>query len=123
MSYLDQETKVNLLAGCFSKFEYKPHVNIQRYDNFKYMFVDTLELRDVIKYNGHLLVAVMAEQLRDYIKENMVYNDNWPSYYIKLFKGNSPDSFKIVVKYNQIIGSRFIGEYPIDDLLQLIKKA
>ena len=87
------------------------------------MYIDILELRDVIGYNGQLLVAVLATSLKDYIRENMIYNDNWSSYYIKLFKGNSPDSFKIVVKYNQIIGSRFIGEYPIDDLLQLIKKA
>lgn len=122
MSYLDQETKVNLLAGCFSKLEYKPHIGLQQYNNYKYMYIDVLELRDVIGYNGQLLVAVLSEPLKNYIKENMIYNDNWPSYYIKLFKGNSPDSFKIVVKYNQIIGSRFIGEYQINDLLQLIKK-
>lgn len=122
MIYFDQETKVNLLAGCFSKLEYKPHIHIQQYNNFKYMYVDVLELRDVIDYNGQLLVAELATPLKNYIRENMIYNDNWPSYYIKLFKGNSPDSFKIVVKYNQIIGSRFIGEYPINDLLQLIKK-
>jgi hypothetical protein len=120
MSYLDQETKVNLLAGCFSSLEYKPHVYVQQYDTFKYMYIDILELRDTIEYNGQLLVAVLGEQLKDYIKENMIYNNNWPSYYIKLYKGNSPDSFKIVVKYNQIIGSRFIGEYPINELLQLI---
>lgn len=120
--YIDQETKVNLLSGCFSKLEYKLHTHIQQYDNFKYMYVDVLELRDVIGYNGQLLVAVIAEPLKDYIRSNMIYNDNWPNYYIKLFKGNSPDSFKIAVKYSQIIGSRFIGEYSINDLLQLIKK-
>lgn len=86
------------------------------------MYIDILELRDVIGYNGQLLVAVLASPLKDYIRQNMIYNNNWPSYYIKLFKGNSPDSFKIVVKYNQIIGSRFIGEYPINELLQLTKK-
>lgn len=123
MSYLDREAKVNSLAGCFSKLEYKPHVHLKQYDDFKYMYIDTLELGDVIKYNGQLLVAVLAKELKDYIKENMIYNDNWSMYYIKLFKGNSPDSFKIIVKYNQIIGSRFIGEYSIDDLLQLIEKA
>lgn len=123
MSYLDQKTKVNLLAGCFSKLEYKPHTHVQQYDNYKYMYIDILELRDVIDYNGQLLVAILADPLKDYIKENMIYNDHWSSYYIKLFKGNTPDSFKIVVKYNQIIGSRFIGEYSINDLLQLIKKA
>lgn len=123
MSYLDKETKINWLSGCFSKLEYKPHINLQQYDNFEYMYIDILELRDVIKYNGQLLVAVLATPLKDYIRENMIYNDNWSSYYIKLFKGSSPDSFKIVVKYNHIIGSRFIGEYTIDDLLQLIKKA
>lgn len=122
MSYLDQETKVNLLVGCFSKLEYKQHIHMQQYDNFKYIYVDMLELRDVIEYNGKMLVAVLAEPIKDYIRQNMIYNDNWPSYYIKLFKGNSPDSFKIVVKYNQIIGSRFIGEYPINELLQLIEE-
>lgn len=122
MSYLYQETKINLLSDCFSKLEYKQHIHVKQYDNYKYMYIDILELRDVIEYNSNLLVAVLSDTLKDYIKENMVYNDNWPRYYIKLFKGNSPDSFKIVVKYNQIIGSRFIGEYPIDDLLQLIKK-
>lgn len=123
MSYLDQETKVNLLSSCFSKLEYKPHTYLQQYDDSKYIYVDILELRDVIGYNGQLLFAMLANPLKDYIKKNMIYNDNWSSYYIKLFKGNSPDSFKIVVKYNHIIGCRFIGEYPIDDLLQLIKKA
>lgn len=121
MSYLDQETKINLI-DCFSKLEYKQYINVKQYDNYKYMYVDILELRDVIEYNGHLLVAVVAEPLKDYIKENMIYNDHWPSYYIKLFKGNMSDSFKIVVKYNQIIGSRFIGEYPINELLQSIEK-
>ena len=86
------------------------------------MYIDILELRDVINYNGQLLVVVLAEPLKNYIKENMIYNDNWSNYYIKLLKGNSPDSFKIVVKYSQIIGSRFIGEYPINELLQLIEK-
>lgn len=122
MVYLDQETKVDLLVGCFSKLEYKQHIHIKQYDTFKYMYIDTLELRDVIDYNGQLLVAVLAEPLKNYIKENMIYDDNWPSYYIKLFKGNEPDSFKIVVKYNQIIGSRFIGEYSINDLLHLVAK-
>lgn len=123
MFHLDQETKINLLSGCFSKLEYKPHIHIQQYDNHEYMYIDVLELRDVIGYNGQLLVAMLSEPLKNYIKENMVYNDNWPNYYIKLFKGNSPDSFRIFAKYSQIIGSRFVGEYPINELLQLIKKA
>ena len=123
MSYFDQETKISILSGCFSELKYVPHVNVKQYDNFKYMYVDILELRDVIRYNGQLLVAVLADQIKNYIKESMFYSDHWSSYCIKLYKGSSPDSFKIAVKYNQIIGSRFIGEYPINNLLQLIEKA
>ena len=122
MSYFDQETKISILSDCFSSLEYKPYARVRQYDQTKYMYVDMLELRGILDYNGQLLVATLANQIKDYIKENMIYSDNWHSYYIKLYKGSSPDSFKLFVKYNQIIGSRFIGEYPIDDLLQLIKK-
>ena len=122
MSYFDQVTKVTKLSGCFSELKYVPYVHVQQFDHFKCMYVDILELRDVIGYNGQLFVAVLSEPLKNYIKENMAYGEHWPSYYIKLFKGNSPDSFKLSVKYNQIIGSRFIGEYPINDLLQIIEK-
>ena len=115
-------TKISILSDCSSSLEYKPYAHVRQYDQTKYMYVDMLELRDILDYNGQLLVATLANQIKDYIKENMIYSDNWHSYYIKLYKGSSPDSFKLFVKYNQIIGSRFIGEYPIDDLLQLIKK-
>lgn len=122
MSYFDQETKISVLSDCFSSLEYKPYAHVRQYDQIKYMYVDMLELRDILDYNGQLLVATLANQIKGYIKENMIYNDNWSNYYIKLYKGDSPDSFKLSVKYNQIIGSRFIGEYPINDLLQIIEK-
>jgi len=122
MSYFDQETKISILSGCFSSLEYRPYAHVRQYDQIRYMYVDILELRDIIGYNGQLLVATLANQIKDYIKDDMIYNGNWHSYYIKLYKGSSPDSFKLFVKYNQIIGSRFIGEYPISDLLSIIEK-
>ena len=115
--------QVNLLSGCLESVAYMPYANVEQFDHFKYVYVDILELSATIKYNGKLLVAVLAEPIKYYVSNNMIYGDNWPSYYIKVFKGNSPDSFRIFVKYNQIIGSRFIGEFPLIELQNMIKDA